>query len=381
MRVSITGWYGTETMGDRAILDGILSVLDGLDGNLTVKVGSLFPFYTERTFFEEREIFRRSAPKARLEIFSVKDRQELEENIASSDLVIMGGGPLMDLEELYIVRRCFRLAEKLGIPAVVMGCGIGPLNSRRHIGVVRDILVLSSAISFRDETSRNTARELYGDGFSFQVLGDPAAISAWNYKEAVSESYNGPEYCAVNFRGNPGGQYGKNIAVSDDDLRSLVFCLSREYGDVRLVPMHTFFVGGDDRYYLARLVLDVNMHTGGGYKVVHRPQNLHELYSCYMNASACIGMRYHSVFFQTILNGNNFILDYTDPSTGKIIGFIRDCGGLDFYSGRMLQLQSGGKKTFDPESITGTLRENRRYFFTYRETGRKYRDFISQCLK
>lgn len=92
-------------------------------------------------------------------------------------------------------------------------------------------------------------------------------------------------------------------------------------------------------------------------------------------------MRYHSVFFQTILNGNNFILDYTDPSTGKIIGFIRDCGGLDFYSGRMLQLQSGGKKTFDPESITGTLRENRRYFFTYRETGRKYRDFISQCLK
>ena len=264
MRVSITGWYGTETMGDRAILDGILSVLDGLDGNLTVKVGSLFPFYTERTFFEEREIFRRSAPKARLEIFSVKDRQELEENIASSDRVIMGGGPLMDLEELYIVRRCFRLAEKLGIPAVVMGCGIGPLNSRRHIGVVRDILVLSSAISFRDETSRNTARELYGDGFSFQVLGDPAAISAWNYKEAVSESYNGPEYCAVNFRGNPGGQYGKNIAVSDDDLRSLVFCLSREYGDVRLVPMHTFFVGGDDRYYLARLVLDVNMHTGGG---------------------------------------------------------------------------------------------------------------------
>ena len=42
MTVSIVGWYGTETMGDRAILDGILSVLAKLDEKCKVQIESLY---------------------------------------------------------------------------------------------------------------------------------------------------------------------------------------------------------------------------------------------------------------------------------------------------------------------------------------------------
>lgn len=328
LKVVITGWYGTETMGDRAILDGILSVLHALDGeNLSVKIGSLFPFYTERTIFEEREIFSRSAPGVSIEIFSVKDRRELEDNVVSSDIVIMGGGPLMDLEELYIVRRCFACAKKRGIPAVVMGCGVGPLNNQRYREIVREIFSLSLGISFRDNISVKTAEIFCGNAFDFRCLGDPAVISVMNYMKDFPGAPGLMEYCAVNFRGNPGGQYGRNVATSDDNLRELVMCLSETFGAVRLVPMHTFFVGGDDRYYLAEIAQGIK--SGVKCEVIHSPQNLHGLYECFKNARACVGMRYHSVVMQTILNGNNAILDYTDPYSGKIAGFVNDLEGAD----------------------------------------------------
>lgn len=47
--VCILGWYGTETLGDRAILDGILSALYLAYGECNILLGSLYPFFTERT--------------------------------------------------------------------------------------------------------------------------------------------------------------------------------------------------------------------------------------------------------------------------------------------------------------------------------------------
>ena len=56
----------------------------------------------------------------------------------------------------------------------------------------------------------------------------------------------------------------------------------------------------------------------------------------YRNACLCIGMRFHAVLMQTILNGNNIILDYTDPKRGKIIELMRQLDIEDVYKDRYL---------------------------------------------
>ena len=70
MVATIVGWYGTETKGDVAILDGIINVLEA-KGIHDVLLGSLFPFYTERTLYENELLFLETAPNVSLSVFSV----------------------------------------------------------------------------------------------------------------------------------------------------------------------------------------------------------------------------------------------------------------------------------------------------------------------
>lgn len=336
MIVSIIGWYGTETMGDRAILDGILCVLNKVDKDLNIKIGSLYPFYTERTLLEEHEIYQNSAPNARISLFDNKVKKIRKKEIESSDLVIVGGGPLMDLEELYIIEDCFKIARKKDILTFVMGCGIGPLKNQQYIDVVDRIFELSTAISFRDNLSINTAKQLYGDKYRFKCLGDPAVISIEAYKQSHNKDNTIHKYASVNLREYPKSEYGGENGISYPELICFIEELGRSYETVYLVPMHTFFIGGDDRKILSEVAFDCNMKN---VKVIQKPMNLYELYKNYSDASACVGMRYHSVVMQTILNGNNAILNYTDPKNGKIQGFINNIKGEQFYSDRIVNVQ------------------------------------------
>ena len=44
MKITIIGWYGTETIGDRAILAGLISIFNQAYDEFEVKLGSLNPF-------------------------------------------------------------------------------------------------------------------------------------------------------------------------------------------------------------------------------------------------------------------------------------------------------------------------------------------------
>ncbi len=81
-------------------------------------------------------------------------------------------------------------------------------------------------------------------------------------------------------------------------------------------------------------------------KVIHKPLSLEEVYELIYNAKLCVGMRYHSVLFQSYINGNNYIVDYTDTKSGKTIGFIKDIDPNGFYNDRYIavaQVLEGGR--------------------------------------
>jgi polysaccharide pyruvyl transferase WcaK-like protein len=52
MNITIIGWYGTETVGDRGILAGILDIINISEVD-NIFLGSLYPFFTERTLSED----------------------------------------------------------------------------------------------------------------------------------------------------------------------------------------------------------------------------------------------------------------------------------------------------------------------------------------
>lgn len=356
MNICIIGWYGTETLGDRAILDGILQVFQTLCEENKIYLGSLFPFFTERTLFEDKEIYSRTAPKCRIEIFNEKT-EELLEVIKKSDIVCMGGGPVMDLYDLNIIRRAFKYAKKCGKKTALLGCGLGPLE--KYVCWTKEILDYSDLIIFRDEVSAKLCRKIFGDRWEINVLEDPAIISVLQYrKKNASMKGNG---LAVNLRRFP-CEYGDNSGLNIKQIEKLLLGAEKIYDRIRLIPMHTFFIGGDDREFFSEVE---QLCSFNKVEICHEPQNLYELYDTYAKARSCIGMRYHSVVLQTILNGNNFILDYTNPEYGKISGFIGSLDNSGFYNDRYYNMQKSG--VFDVEQCLKVLSEDKYYQYADNE--------------
>jgi len=373
MNICIVGWYGTETMGDIAILDGILSVIDHIDNKSKVLLGSLYPFYTERTLYEEREVFKSSAPNLSIKIFDIKEKKTRDKSIAISDLIIMGGGPLMDLDELYIIKKCFRLAYRKGIPTIIMGCGIGPLIEENHIKCVKQILDYSTLISFRDNISLHNAKSLFGDNPKYRCLGDPAIISIENYKKK-NKVCNYSEEAIVNMRQFP-NEYGKRKNITDDDMKVFLMSLSKHYSSVRFIPMHTFCIGGDDRRYAIELL---HQNEQNNIFIQQKPMNLHELYAIFAKSKICIGMRYHAVVMQTIINGNNYILDYTNQASGKISSFIREIDKVGFYNNRIFNLQKENSREKMLSLISSPTES--RFSYQYSTMKEDYISFINELL-
>jgi polysaccharide pyruvyl transferase WcaK-like protein len=363
INICITGWYGTETIGDRAILDGIFQIFQNIYSSFEARIGSLYPLLTQRTLLLDGAIFSRSAPGMKISLFDLRRKQELIKQIKECDCCVMGGGPVMDIDELAIIAFAFKTAKKHGKKTAVLGCGLGPLNNPKHRRLARTLFHYSDIIIFRDTKALQTTAALYGDCFNGKMYAatDPAVLSVGKYLEYHEQPEQNDATLAINFREFP-QEYSKNYQASKEDLRALLESASKKYERITLVPMHTFFVGRDDRKFLSEIAFMANKEN---ISVEHKPLSIYDTFSLFQNSAACIGMRYHSIVFQTLVNGNNYILDYTDKENGKIISFLDDIDKELFYKDRYINLIDSDTK-FDGKKILSTLDKKRR--FDYQKT-------------
>lgn len=337
MVVSIIGWYGTETQGDIAILDGILSILSELDSSISVKLGSLYDFYSERTLLLNKDIFKQNSSNVDVEIFDVKDSKKRLQAVKKSDLLLIGGGPLDNIGEMVLLEKCFKIAEKYKVKTMVCGCGIDVLTEPGIINSLANILDRTDLIVLRNEKSKQKMQDLFSLNKEIYVLNDPAVLSINNYLR-LNKDCKKNNSMSINLREYTIEEYVKPVFYGISDYAGFINTLSEKFDTVNLIPMHTFFIGGDDRQYLIDLANNCK-----NVRVIQKPQSLYELYNMYQTAAGCVGMRYHSVVMQTILNGNNIIFDYTDEKTGKIADFLRNNQIENFYSDRICHLQNSQK--------------------------------------
>lgn len=344
MKITIIGWYGTETIGDRAILAGLFSFFAKVYGEFEIKLGSLYPFFSERTINEDYSFYKEITKKDfKVEIFNSKDSNELEHAIKESDLVAMGGGPLMDLSELFMVEYAFKKARKLGKKTALLGCGVGPLFHKKYRKSVLEIAQNSDIMILRDSKSKENLEEIYKE---FNKYFDESLVDT-SYDPAVEctlefnklNTMIQKEYIAINLREFP-LEYNKQKDSKNinGELKKFIKDVALKYSDkeIRLIPMHYFYIGNDDRVFLNSIAMDLKLEN---IKVQNANLTLKETIEVYQNAYFNIGMRFHSVVLQTIASGKNYVLDYTEPKKGKIYGFLSDIDKVSFYESRYISLQ------------------------------------------
>lgn len=344
MKITIIGWYGTETIGDRAILTGLISFFNKTYDDFEIKLGSLYPFFSERTINEDYSFYKEIINKdIKIEIFNSKDSKKLVTAIKDSDLVTMGGGPLMDLGELFMVEYAFKKAKKHGIKTALLGCGVGPLSHKKYRKSVLNISLHSDIIVLRDNKSKDHLEEIYKEFNKFfnpksiYTSYDPAVECTLEYNKLNKREER--DYIAVNLREFPLEYNKENDSKNiNDELKSFIKSLSEKYEEkeIRLIPMHYFYVGGDDRVFLNRIALELQKDN---IKVQNPNLTLKETIEMYQNAYFNVGMRFHSVVLQTIASGKNYVLDYTEPKKGKIFGFLNDIDENGFFKDRYVSLQ------------------------------------------
>lgn len=334
-QVFITGWYGTETVGDKAILGTIVRHYQQEFGKDGVKfiISAIAPFHTQRTL-QELEI--------EAEIVFTSSRKFIDA-AGTADITVMGGGPLMEMEALAIPLRAFQIAKRAGKKRVVFGCGLGPLHGQRYINATRDILLLADEVKIRDKTSIAWAERLTGRK-DIQYSGDPAADFVIYRDSALPSPAKQPVLACFlrewssEYKGEAGEEeflmrrenFERNLAKGIKD-----FC--REF---KLKPafycMHTFVIGGDDRTFYRRFLAE--HFSDMEYYLEERPSSVDQIIQAMRSSSYNLCMRFHSVLFANELNTNFFAIDYTNG--GKITGFLTDRNKLD----RMVPLRDIAEK-------------------------------------
>jgi polysaccharide pyruvyl transferase WcaK-like protein len=328
--VLIVGWYGTETAGDKAILWSIINRLKSRNLKPTrIYLASLEPFICKWTI-KEMHLG---------DVLVVKTyTQDFEKACVDADEIIVGGGPLMDIEALNHILYAFIQGIRHGAVNRIEGCGIGPLSIDRYAQAVRQILRLSHHTTLRDAMSVMRCRDEFTIP-NVQEAPDPATDFVKFYaadKIRSSSSNRGFSDNAVScflrewtyeYSGRIDHNQFLEIKSSfESELAKLTLYVFRAISAhcIQLLPMHSFYTGGDDRifnrYMESRIKKDSKSNQGVDVNVANMPMAPSEILESMSNSSFNICMRFHSVLFAENLGVPYVAIDYT--MGGKIKAFL-----------------------------------------------------------
>jgi polysaccharide pyruvyl transferase CsaB len=145
MRALICGYYGEHNLGDDALLQVLL-------GQLPAGCHPLVTAHDQRMVQERFGV-------------ETTDRRRLGAVLAAlgrCDALVLGGGSLLQdatsFRSLLYYGALMVAARLRGKPVILWGQGLGPLRRRRSRALVRALLPLATAISWRDGASAARAR-------------------------------------------------------------------------------------------------------------------------------------------------------------------------------------------------------------------------------
>ena len=307
-RVFIVGWYGTETVGDKAILGGIVDYYTNKYNNeVEFVIGSLFPFVSEKTC-EELDIDAKVVSTQSVDLLRYSK---------SSDEVVMGGGPLMDLSVLYVPLLAFRIGKYFGAITTIFGCGIGPLKKKKYKNTVIDIFKFADEVKLRDKKSLTWYESLKFKTKGI-LIGDPAKDYIKRIERTVTVNEAESVLCCYLRDWTFEYFYGtkEDFKVQKDQFERGIAKLIREKANelsvdkIEFHHMHNFVMGNDDRDF-SRYFTDKFFPNDERVYIEKGLSSVVSIISSMKIAQLNICMRFHSVLFAHTLQTDFLAIDYT----------------------------------------------------------------------
>jgi len=310
----IGGWYGTETLGDKAILAGVGAALEAALGPCAVTLMSLHPYVSRQTLAQMPE----------LRGWSIATPEEACAAVAAQDLVVFGGGPMMAIKELAEMEALFSLARDKGIATMIAGCGVGPLGVAHLDAAIGRILELADIRIYRDETSRAAAGRLGLDTARDAVAEDPAFTWLAAARAALPrpQAHDG-KVLLLGLRDFPYQDYAREMSVEaarqaarryEAEVVAALEALAAQRPDlvIRPLPMCTNHFGDDDRWFYRRLLRGARIAAEQlDLSLLGRELPPQDYARAFREADAALTMRFHSVVFALGLELPTVAIDYT----------------------------------------------------------------------
>lgn len=311
--IMICGWYGTETLGDKAILGGVVSVIRQLMPNARFILASLFPYISRLTCLQMPEL-------ASVEVVNI---QEAATRMSESNLLVFGGGPIMAIEEIAYIAALFTAAKKLGIPSVVAGCGVGPLGANYVNMKIRDLLNLADIRIYRDKRSYDVAKKLGVNVSDDAVAEDPAfEWIALKRNELTAAIRKERPTLLLGLRDWPYREYAAFLSENDaitikkhyeNEVLNALGMVIKSVPDLVVLPlpMCTNHFGDDDRFYYRELFKGWCQKISIDYKLLGQELTPKDYLKEFMEAHCALTMRFHASVFAIGCGLPGVALDYT----------------------------------------------------------------------
>jgi len=367
VKVLICGWYGTETLGDKAIIGGIIDVLREKFGvNVAFTVASLNTYVTEMTRKQMKEFYN----------VSIMDIKEAVSAVYGMDYLVFGGGPLMAINALAPMQVLFERAQASGVFTIACGVGVGPLGAPWLNHSISKILNLSNVRVYRDEKSKSNAIKLGVSAKNDLVGEDPAftwlsKISGIDFSE--SKSLQNKKVLLLGLRDFPYKEYARGVSereallIKDNYEQTVVEALKKlveadEDLIIKPLPMCTNHFGGDDRWFYRKLFLQCGeLKRFLDLSLLGPEMSPLEYASEFHNADALLAMRFHSLVFGLGLGVNCVAIDYTmgngkvkslaDKHNVTLLG-MRDLNVDSLFIGLKMALEAQRPSRMNSESLS-----------------------------
>lgn len=317
--VLLCGWYGTETLGDKALLAGIVGALKNRFSNTSFCIASLNPHITRITVSQIPE----------LHSIRVLALDESFSEIKLAKLLVFAGGPIMAIHELAAIEKLFSIAKHYKVPSLIAGCGVGPMSHQHHTDTIKNILNLADRKIYRDSESLELVKSLGLDTSQDIVAEDPSL--SWIESTKISKSTHEKTGLSLvlGLREWPYAQYARNLSKKQclsiqENFESMMIkglqLLIDAHPQLKItpIPMSSNHYGGNDIWYYHKLFYKNNIITSKmDYSALRKDLAPQEALNYFSNANAILAMRFHSLVFALGTETPAVAIDYT-MGTGKV---------------------------------------------------------------
>ncbi|MHB1297043.1 MAG: polysaccharide pyruvyl transferase family protein [Gemmatimonadaceae bacterium] len=307
-RVVIVGWWGSETVGDVAILGQLLAECAEVAPELRLTLVS-FDLSVSRASL---------ADLGRPDVDLIGIGAASGWAMVSGRCLVFGGGPLMESPNMVLWALRAKLVRWAGGRVMIYSCGIGPLRSRRASRAVAALVRTASHVVLRDQASFDWDAALSRQTNAV-VSFDPAFDFARGLR--APRPARRRDRLALALRVPPARYLGDLDARREAErfLEVLARALNELMRDrpLELVGcvMHTGFADSDDHAVYERL--RALLERPSLLSVVPGRHSLNDVVRALEGSQAALTVRFHGMILALATDTPFVAVDYARPS-GKV---------------------------------------------------------------